>query len=269
VRIRAEDGRSVVDTRISGHFLCGFSRLSSRSIIATLTFFTTALITANTFPLPLFPTSKHVKTTSSPFTPIIPTTGDALKMLGIVTIMLLSHTALHKFLINLDEPNTTSPTAEQTKPQPPHLVIQLSPYFLSGLTFSIGLLLSGMSSPLKVLSFLQPLSPNFDPSLGLIVISGVIPNMIHYFNFVKSNVGAEPKASLSWEMWRVPIGNGKVNKRLICGAAIFGVGWGLAGACPGPTLVGLGQGLNSGSVWSVGGFFAAMVAGMGMVGVVS
>jgi uncharacterized membrane protein YedE/YeeE len=149
----------------------------------------------------------------------------------------------------------------------------LSPYFLSGLTFSLGLLLSGMISPLKVISFLHVLPPysSFDPSLALIVLGGVLPNAVAYYRLQK-----EEKPSFRMEKWRVPTGT-DLDTRLVLGAAIFGAGWGLSGVCPGPALVGLSQtalayAMGEGpveAVKAVAVFVSTMVAGMGAVSVIA
>jgi uncharacterized membrane protein YedE/YeeE len=111
-----------------------------------------------------------------------------------------------------------------------------------------------MLSPLKVISFLQPLSPNFDPSLAMVVLGGVLPNALHYVDLKK-------EAKLSWEQWRVP-NRTDIDWRLIVGSVAFGLGWGMAGVCPGPALVGLSHGLLHGSAGKVAGWLGAMVVGM-------
>ena len=103
--------------------------------------------------------------------------------------------------------------------------------FLSGLLFGIGLLLAGMANPAKVLAFLD-IAGHWDPSLAL-VMGGAIP---------VSAIGFT---------------NTQLDKRLVLGALGFGVGWGLAGFCPGPALVALGSGNLKGIV-----FVAAMLSGM-------
>jgi uncharacterized membrane protein YedE/YeeE len=123
-----------------------------------------------------------------------------------------------------------------------------------------------MSNPQKVLAFLRPLHPSFDPSLAVIVISGVLPNGIHWLTV---DQGRKVR-TLPWEAWKVP-SRKDVDWRLIFGSAIFGVGWGLAGICPGPVLVGLGEvlkGVSTSNGLSDGGasvlkYITSMVIGMG------
>lgn len=128
------------------------------------------------------------------------------------------------------------------------------PYFVSGLTFALGLQISGMISPLKVISFLQPFQANFDPSLAMVVLGGVIPNTLHY-------QGLKHQAKLAWEEWRVP-SRTDIDWRLIVGSVAFGLGWGLAGVCPGPGLVGLSQSFLMGGTDKVAGWLGAMLVGM-------
>lgn len=121
--------------------------------------------------------------------------------------------------------------------------------FLSGLIFGLGLLLAGMVNPAKVLAFLD-LAGSWDPSLAL-VMGGAIP--VSAIGFYLTRHRAAPLFS---QRFQVPT-NTTLDKRLLLGALGFGVGWGLAGFCPGPALVALGSGNLKGIV-----FVAAMLSGM-------
>lgn len=121
--------------------------------------------------------------------------------------------------------------------------------FLSGLIFGLGLLLAGMANPAKVLAFLD-LAGSWDPSLAL-VMGGAIP--VSAIGFYLTRHRAAPLFS---QRFQVPT-NTALDKRLLLGALGFGVGWGLAGFCPGPALVALGSGNLKGIV-----FVAAMLSGM-------
>ena len=164
------------------------------------------------------------------------------------------------------------------------------PYAVDGLVFALGLQMSGMVSPTKVVGFLSPFSPGFDPSLALIVLGGVLPNAFHWYRLVGATKADQPPSSitssatrareavktpkprpvLSWEQWQVP-SRTDIDSRLLVGAALFGVGWGLTGVCPGPALVGLANSLVSGIVSGdmdplgrIALFTGCMVAGMGL-----
>ena len=136
----------------------------------------------------------------SPFTPSMPARNEFFGLLILTGCCYLAHMFLRRLILD--------PGAPASSWHDPHIITRMLPYYLSGLSFSFGLLLSGMSSPLKVLSFLHPLSPSFDPSLALIVVSGVIPNMIHYssnFQSISSftRPGPGKKVYLPWERWTI------------------------------------------------------------------
>lgn len=103
---------------------------------------------------------------------------------------------------------------------------------LSGALFGAGLTWSGMASPAKVLGFLT-LAPGWDPSL-LLVMTGALTVTIPGFWAVR-------RRSRPWlaDQLSAPVNNG-IDAQLLAGAALFGAGWGLAGYCPGPAIVGAG-----------------------------
>ncbi|WP_087753675.1 DUF6691 family protein [Paraburkholderia caledonica] len=122
---------------------------------------------------------------------------------------------------------------------------------MSGLLFGVGLMVSGMANPAKVLGFLD-LAGRWDPSLALVMAGAIAVGAIAFL-FAKRR-----KKSLLGLPMQIPA-SANVTLRLVLGSAVFGVGWGLAGFCPGPALVALGAGLPK--AW---GFVAAMLAGMGV-----
>jgi uncharacterized membrane protein YedE/YeeE len=121
--------------------------------------------------------------------------------------------------------------------------------FLIGLLFGIGLLLSGMTDPGKVIGFLD-LAGAWDPSLAL-VMGGAI--LVGVFAF---GVARKRTTSFLGSPMRLPTSR-DIDTRLVAGSLLFGVGWGLAGFCPGPALVSLGAGQPKAVV-----FVLAMLAGM-------
>jgi uncharacterized membrane protein YedE/YeeE len=104
--------------------------------------------------------------------------------------------------------------------------------FLAGLLFGIGLCISGMIYPSKVLAFLD-LAGAWDPSLAF-VMGGAVA-----VAFVAFRVAARRRASLAGRPIELPTAKA-IDARLIGGSAIFGVGWGLVGLCPGPAIANLG-----------------------------
>jgi hypothetical protein len=121
--------------------------------------------------------------------------------------------------------------------------------FASGLVFGTGLLLSGMADPGKVIGFLD-LAGAWDPSLAF-VMGGAILVGLAAFGVAKRRA----KSFLGGAM-HLPAAR-DVDPRLIGGSVAFGIGWGLAGFCPGPALVSLGSGQDKAAV-----FVAAMLGGM-------
>lgn len=126
---------------------------------------------------------------------------------------------------------------------------QASVAWVSGAIFGVGLAMSGMTDPERVLGFLD-LAGNFDPSL-LFVLGGAVATTALLFRFVLRR-----PAPLLSDRFILPARR-HVDTRLLGGAAIFGIGWGIAGYCPGPALVGLGVGSTE-ALW----FVPAMLAGM-------
>ncbi len=121
--------------------------------------------------------------------------------------------------------------------------------FLCGLIFGVGLLISGMANPEKVLGFLD-LSRPWDPSLAFVMIGAIAVGIVG-FALVKGKKRA---------FCGVPIllpANNTIDRTLVVGAILFGLGWGLAGICPGPALVLLGAGVGKGLL-----FILAMLVGM-------
>ena len=127
--------------------------------------------------------------------------------------------------------------------------------FLVGLVFGIGLLISGMANPDKVLSFLD-LAGAWDPSLAL-VMGGAIG-----VGFIAFQLAGKRSEAILGGPIRLPERR-DLDKRLVLGSLGFGVGWGLAGFCPGPALVALGALEMKAAV-----FVAAMVAGMALFEVI-
>ena len=120
---------------------------------------------------------------------------------------------------------------------------------VSGSLFGLGLAMSGMTDARRVLGFLDVFG-DFDPTL-LFVLGGAVVTTALLFGFVL--LRDRPMLADSFQ---VPILK-EIDRELVGGAAIFGIGWGLAGYCPGPALAGLGAGASE-AVW----FVPAMVAGM-------
>jgi len=127
------------------------------------------------------------------------------------------------------------------------MIIQLTA-LISGIIFGIGLIVSGMFNPAKVLGFLD-IAGQWDPSLIFVMIGAI---SISFFAF---RMAKQREKTLLETPFYLPV-NQVVDLRLILGSMLFGVGWGIAGICPGPALVLTGSGIE-GTI-----FVIAMLTGM-------
>lgn len=122
---------------------------------------------------------------------------------------------------------------------------------LAGFVFGLGLIVSGMTNPAKIVAFLD-LMGAWDPSLACVMLGA---NAVGVAAFLVANkramsfIGAEMKLPTDRH----------IDRRLIVGSLLFGIGWGIGGFCPGPSLVALGMGEAKAMV-----FVAAMLTGMGV-----
>jgi uncharacterized membrane protein YedE/YeeE len=130
-----------------------------------------------------------------------------------------------------------------------HTTVHRSSEFAVGLLFGLGLLISGMTDPGKVLGFLD-LAGAWDPSLAL-VMGGAIAVGIFAFGNAKKRTTSFLGGAL-----HLPTAK-DIDKRLVIGGLLFGAGWGLAGFCPGPGIVTMATGEPKAAV-----FVVAMIAGM-------
>ncbi|MEO7159245.1 MAG: DUF6691 family protein [Polaromonas sp.] len=122
---------------------------------------------------------------------------------------------------------------------------------LAGLVFGLGLIVSGMANPAKVLGFLD-LFGRWDPSLGFVMGGAIAVSSIAFFLARKRTM------SLLGAAMKLPTAR-LIDRRLVMGSTLFGIGWGIAGFCPGPAIVALGMGQIKALV-----FVLAMLAGMGL-----
>ena len=122
---------------------------------------------------------------------------------------------------------------------------------LAGLVFGLGLIVSGMANPAKVLGFLD-LAGAWDPSLAFVMGGAVGVGLVAFF------LARQRTVSLLGMPMKLPAARG-IDRRLVGGSLLFGIGWGVAGFCQGPALVALGMG-NAKALL----FVAAMLVGMGL-----
>ena len=121
--------------------------------------------------------------------------------------------------------------------------------YLTGLIFGVGISISGMANPAKVLNFFD-IAGTWDPSLAFVMGGGLIVAMIGY-----RFVFGRPKPLFD-TAFHVPTGR-NIDMRLVGGSALFGIGWGVTGFCPGGAIPALGTGRSEVLI-----FFAAMSVGI-------
>lgn len=120
---------------------------------------------------------------------------------------------------------------------------------VAGLVFGLGLIVSGMANPAKVFGFLD-VAGAWDPSLAFVMLGGIVVASIGFF-FARQR-------TQSWLGLPLQIPTGRdIDRRLVFGSLLFGIGWGLAGICPGPALVLVGAGVVKGGIFAL-----AMLFGM-------
>ena len=124
--------------------------------------------------------------------------------------------------------------------------------FLAGLLFGIGLLLAGMATPAKVLGFLD-LAGRWDPSLALVMVAA-IGTALPFFAWARRHDRALLGGAMQLPKRR------DLDGQLVGGSLLFGVGWGIAGICPGPALVTFAAGYWQGAL-----FCLAMLVVMGLL----
>lgn len=121
----------------------------------------------------------------------------------------------------------------------------------AGLVFGLGLIVSGMADPAKVLGFLD-LAGAWDPSLMFVMAGAIAVGAVAFA------IARRRSTSLLGLEMKLPTAR-RIDLRLVIGSVLFGIGWGIAGLCPGPALVALGTGQAKAVV-----FVGAMLAGMGL-----
>lgn len=207
----------------SGHMLCGLSRLSARSAVAVATFFPVAMITHHLV-------HPSMITEACPgnipcYTPTYPSQATTTSLALLTAVVIFAAQTVPRLVAKA--------TATEDCKCDPESPARDATQFFAGLEFGLGLHVSGMSSPSKVISFLSfPNLHAWDPSLALIILFGVLPNLIE--NQIKGfreppcfNDKFElPKKTLKDTDWK-----------FVLGAAVFGIGWGLSGTCPGPAVL--------------------------------
>lgn len=134
-------------------------------------------------------------------------------------------------ILSNPQPVITDPKMTQAK------LIRIIAALISGVLFGAGMIISGMVDPVKVTGFLD-ISGNWDPSLAFVMGGALAVFTPFYHLVIKKRKQAISGDKFSWTS------NTTVDSTLISGAVIFGIGWGLAGFCPGPAVASIGGGSN-------------------------
>lgn len=120
--------------------------------------------------------------------------------------------------------------------------------FVASVIFGFGLAVSGMINPAKVLGFLDFFG-NWDPTLAFVMGGAIL------VSFPAFQLARKRERPMLADSFKLPT-NTSIDRRLLAGAALFGIGWGLGGFCPGPAIAALGS-----LQWPIFGFLAAMLVG--------
>lgn len=127
--------------------------------------------------------------------------------------------------------------------------------FVSGLLFGLGLILAGMTDPSRIIDFLDVAGPHWNPALAF-VMGGAVLVTLPAFAYVRRRGRTLTGAAVVLPDRRT------ITPRLVLGSALFGVGWGLSGVCPGPGVV-----IAATGAWQPLLFVLSMLAGMGLYAV--
>ncbi|KAF2116559.1 YeeE/YedE family integral membrane protein-like protein [Lophiotrema nucula] len=229
----------------SGHMLCGLSRLSGRSLVAVGTFFATAVLTHHA----VHPT---LRTTACPpgtvcYLPTYPSQTTTTTLLLLTAVTILAAQIVPRFIARI--------SSNEGKANGDVPARQASAFF-SGLEFGLGLHISQMASPAKVLSFLSlPNWDAWDPSLGMVMLFGVLPSVVE--NLAKG-FNNPPLFNKRFDISKKTIED--VDWKFVLGAAVFGIGWGLTGTCPGPAVLRAVAQPTWGLLWMLGFWLGGKVA---------
>ncbi|KAG2041657.1 hypothetical protein BDR03DRAFT_1088890 [Suillus americanus] len=231
-------GAKLANGCTSSHMICGLSRFSLRSLVATATFFASAIATTH------FAHGNDVLGTSGS---LDWTLGDNQERQFLGAILCLGTLWFAYTCSTLKNGTGNSSKLVSRKihssanlvPNTLQSILQYLASFLTSLAFAFSLRLGNMVDPHKVLAFLTlPLSSAFDLTLAF-VAANALPLATLLYRYARVE---QPKLG---GKWNIPTST-KIDCRLILGSVIFGIGWGIAGVCPGPALVNFGRSLYAG-----------------------
>ncbi|KAJ9465476.1 hypothetical protein DIPPA_08729 [Diplonema papillatum] len=208
----------------SGHGVCGLPRLSKRSIVAVLTFCATGFVAATALAkgyAPFLTEGGH---------PLLGGEAEGMYQKGVLAFLALC-------------------AVVAAGGRSPALTKERIDSFASGAMFGTGLLVSGMCRPSRVKGFLTLIPGQFDPLLMFVLGTVVCVNLATFTQILRNT---KPLNALAFELPTLK----DVDGRLMLGAALFGLGWGVGGICPGPGMIGFFNYSSALGLW-----MAAMLAG--------
>jgi uncharacterized membrane protein YedE/YeeE len=225
----------------SGHMLCGLSRLNAWSAAAVATFFPVAIITHHLV-------HPSLRTEVCPagvpcYTPLYASRESTISLVLFAAVTMVTCQLFPRLVASMSAMKTKG---KNTSNSATNQAVQ----FAAGLEFALGLHITQMSSPSKVLSFLSFPSLNlWDPSMLLVIVFGILPSLLE---IQLRGLNAPPLFNQRFELpkkgWK------DVDWKFVAGAAAFGVGWGLTGTCPGPAVLRSISQPSWGVMW-MGGFW--------------
>ena len=272
----------------SGHGICGLSRRSPRSLAAVCTFMATGVLSASIFretALEVLVMRPHNEISEGDVDSCIYMTFLPMILTGIVIILLFS---TNQWLINLIQPNSsaiaTTINSDNNQKQFvdtntisdidvidnswKHFFIEHGIALFVGLIFGLGLGLSGMTNPNKVIDFLNFAGSNgWDPSLAAVMGGGVLFNIFSFHIMSRKEHNPLLSVTITKQLSEIVktgfhIDNMKIDYKLIIGSALFGLGWGLGGICPGPGFVAISNCSNNAHIFIPSVFIGIMLNDM-------
>lgn len=211
----------------TGHMLCGIPLGRLRSFVAAITFSATCLVAAT-----IVGAYTESPCGSTPcYTPTYPTPARVKQLIAITA----TATAITR---------TSLPLLRKLPQRTAEIISSL----WSGALFSLGLMIAGMTNPTKPLGFYSMImdgGKRWDPSFLMIPIFALLPNFLIWRRIV-GKPGAAPRGG-----WKTPTKK-EIDFKLVAGSAVFGIGWGMLGVCPGPGIVGGFLGGWRGASWVFG-----------------
>ncbi|KAL7446379.1 hypothetical protein ACHAXM_010165 [Skeletonema potamos] len=221
----------------TGHGICGLARLSTRSLVAVLAFMATGVISASACS-ETCPFHPYLRDSFASVGKYLPT--NTTITIGTVLASLAAGSAISGFLRKSPSPNAAKSEQDEYTNNRRKII----PSIVSAVFFAMGLVVSKMTVSSKIYGFLNMKGVHagtWDPTLACVMGGGLVVSFLSYqlvkgFNVFKNNNALEcPITQKNGGHFSIPT-NKVIDRNLIVGEALFGLGWGVAGLCPGPAM---------------------------------